>query len=226
VVNSPDSSLIKKIKMKKLIAVSAACLLIYFGGMAQKINQCDSIARKQAEKEMFEIFKREIEPLNEEGKATPSEDDLKKLDIVMAQYGSTGAEILARTKVIHYLERNNFDEFFPTTEFYIEQFPDGPSAMDLNNWAWHVFEKTSDRKKLQAAIGWVNRSLKKDRQPHTYDTYANLLYRMGNTDEAIRMEEKALELTPDDWQKRLWSGDKNLYLKTIEKMRKGIPTWN
>jgi tetratricopeptide (TPR) repeat protein len=202
VVNSPDSSLIKKIKMKKLIAVSAACLLIYFGGMAQKINQCDSIARKQAEKEMFEIFKREIEPLNEEGKATPSEDDLKKLDIVMAQYGSTGAEILARTKVIHYLERNNFDEFFPTTEFYIEQFPDGPSAMDLN------------------------RSLKKDRQPHTYDTYANLLYRMGNTDEAIRMEEKALELTPDDWQKRLWSGDKNLYLKTIEKMRKGIPTWN
>jgi hypothetical protein len=47
------------------------------------------------------------------------------------------------------------------------------------------------------------------------DTYANLLFKIGKVDEAIKMEEKALSLNPT-------SKDT---LSALEKMKKGLQTW-
>lgn len=50
------------------------------------------------------------------------------------------------------------------------------------------------------------------------DTYANLLYRLGRTKEAIDTEKKALDLAPLD-------AHKQRFQKTIDKMKKVEPTW-
>jgi tetratricopeptide (TPR) repeat protein len=47
------------------------------------------------------------------------------------------------------------------------------------------------------------------------DTYANLLYKLGRTEEALRYEEKAFALAPND---------KDI-TDNLSKMKKGEPTW-
>jgi hypothetical protein len=48
-----------------------------------------------------------------------------------------------------------------------------------------------------------------------FDTYANLLYKLGHTKEAIEWEEKAVKLKPDE----------KTFTKTLEQMKKGEPTY-
>ena len=49
------------------------------------------------------------------------------------------------------------------------------------------------------------------------DTYANILYKLGRTNEAIKVEEKALALADES--------DKKGYQDVIDKMKKGEKTW-
>lgn len=50
------------------------------------------------------------------------------------------------------------------------------------------------------------------------DTFANLLYRLGDKDQAIKTQEKAISL--------LTANDKKEdYLATLQKMKKGEKTW-
>jgi tetratricopeptide (TPR) repeat protein len=66
---------------------------------------------------------------------------------------------------------------------------------------------------VKEALEWSKRSFK-DKENHMYlDTYANILYKLGNKEEAIKWEEKAIALGGD-------------YNDTLEKMKKGEKTWN
>ncbi len=67
-------------------------------------------------------------------------------------------------------------------------------GMDLNNIAWEVFETVADKAILADALKWVTRSLElcpNDSKP--LDTYANLLYRLGNKEKAIAAAEETLK---------------------------------
>jgi len=89
----------------------------------------------------------------------------------------------------------------------------------LNNVAWKFFETTSDKKALNDALSWSKRSLEiYPENPMWMDTYANLLYKLGKNEEAVALEEEALELV----SKESKEGFKN----TLQKMREGQKTWN
>ena len=63
----------------------------------------------------------------------------------------------------------------------------------LNNIAWTIFEKVSDKKALQDALNWSKRSGELSPDNSVFlDTYANLLYKLGRNEEAITCEKKAL----------------------------------
>ncbi len=58
--------------------------------------------------------------------------------------------------------------------------------------------------------------------PNALDTYANLLYKLGQTNKAIQAEELAVTLS----SKYFIPEKKEEFLKNIEKMKTGKPTWD
>ena len=88
----------------------------------------------------------------------------------------------------------------------------------LNNISWKVFEEVSDKAMLQNALAWSKRSLELTPQNAGWmDTYANILYKLGQKEEAIAKEEEALSII----DKKDASG----YEETIRKMKAGEKTW-
>jgi hypothetical protein len=74
--------------------------------------------------------------------------------------------------------------FAPRAGFYAGQ---------LNNGAWTVYTYTKDKNHLAKAVTWVKRGLEFAETPALMDTYARLLYKTGNKEEAINWEQKAID---------------------------------
>jgi len=88
----------------------------------------------------------------------------------------------------------------------------------LNNIAWEVFRKVSDKKALQDALVWSTRSLELSPNNAAWlDTYANLLYKLGQKEEAIAKQEEALRYANTSEQKGL--------TQNLMKMKAGEKTW-
>lgn len=93
----------------------------------------------------------------------------------------------------------------------------------VNNDGFDAFKFSSDKKLLTAFIEWLDElGIHKTNEPALFDTYANLLYKIGRTSEAIKYQEKALELAvASDYYKGYSEGFK----KTIWQMKRSEPTY-
>lgn len=114
------------------------------------------------------------------------------------------------------IDQQNWIEFGKNYAHYYETAFDH-SAYHINNISWPIFEHITDTAILDVAIKTMKYSIENFDQTNyqAYDTYANLLYKRGRVKEAIEWEEKAAKALPDE----KWP------IETLEKMRKGIPTW-
>lgn len=90
------------------------------------------------------------------------------------------------------------------------------STTTLNNYAWTIFENVSDTSLLKEALVWSRASLQDEISPDKYDTYANLLHKIGRQKEAVEWEQKAVDMQPGP----------NVFTQTLEKMKRGEKTWN
>ncbi|MCY7353130.1 MAG: thioredoxin family protein [Cytophagaceae bacterium] len=78
---------------------------------------------------------------------------------------------------------------------YARAMNTGQLANQYNRAAWGFYETVSDKKQLQDALGWSKRSL--DITPGNtafIDTYAHLLYKLGQNKEALQWQQKAIDL--------------------------------
>jgi thioredoxin-related protein len=92
----------------------------------------------------------------------------------------------------------------------------------INEMCWRTFLYVNDWKLLKKALGWMDKVIKhKPDEPDKLDTYANLLYKLGNTKEAIEWEERAV----NSQTIRYGQGKENEFKPTVEKMKKGEPTY-
>lgn len=119
-------------------------------------------------------------------------------------------------KVQFYQNTKKWDKFQPAVLAYMKKYGTEVNAEMLNNFAWAVFENCKDPDCVASALAWSKRSVDetKEKEPMFLDTYANLLYKLGKKDEAIAMQQKAVDLVPADKK-----GD---YQATLDKMKKGI----
>ena len=85
----------------------------------------------------------------------------------------------------------------------------------LNNYAWEVFLHSNNKNELETALVWSNRALTLNPQANWMDTYANILYKLGRKEQAIKWEEIARELAPLDANIKM----------NLEKIKNGKPTW-
>jgi len=90
-------------------------------------------------------------------------------------------------------------------------------ANSLNSFAWTIFENCDDPACLQAALDWSKKSVELAQEAAFLDTYANLLYKTGDKENAIKWSEKALAQVDVSQQEN--------YQLTLDKMKKGEPTW-
>ncbi len=108
-------------------------------------------------------------------------------------------------------------ELFEAAQPYIENF--GMSdANELNNAAWIIFESYSEPNRLEAAANWAKQSIELKKDFANTDTYANLLFKLGKKEEALKMAKESLELGKK--QEMETTETENL-IKSIEESFKG-----
>ena len=133
-----------------------------------------------------------------------------------AKYPKLADELIAKSKVIYYANKKDAENSVNSIVAYMKKYSDKASPMDLNQFAWTIFESCKDMKCVEEALEWSKRSFAENQDPNFMDTYANLLYKLGRKDEAIAVQEKAVSLAKD----------KKPLEETLNKMKKGEKTWN
>lgn len=157
------------------------------------------------------IFKDEIKP------HIDSSSNWKILeDEIIRKYGSLGEEMLLSAKATYYLNKKDWYNFASITSTRIKKYRSQITNTALNDYAWIMFENVNDTNLLNAALSWSKSSMEGKIIPDMYDTYANILYKLGKRQEAIEWEKKAILLFPGP----------SVFSETLEKMKKGEKTWN
>lgn len=168
------------------------------------------------------------------GKTDSSEADWKELHDAIAQnYNAAYAKRNVLTAQLSWYAKHRndvkYDEaLYQALELYgIDSLnkQSERSFRSINGKMWKIFTSSFDTVQLKYAAKWmeqvVRNSSKSPDNPVFIDTYANILYKLGKTKEAISWEEKAVEI--------LKIKNSVLYTKEYEavlsKMKMGIPTW-
>ncbi len=149
-----------------------------------------------------------------------SETDIfdKTVDEVSKKYPNVSlTNLVASFKPNYYARKQNWPAFRDAVDAYIKLDPSKITANHLNSFAWAIFENCDDPACVESALAWSKKSLEEAQDPALIDTYANLLHKLGKTKEAIEWQEKAIAAVGED--------GKAEYQATLEKMKKGEPTW-
>ncbi len=165
------------------------------------------------------IGREEIFPVVAPKNTPAANPDWKKaLDNASKKYPAYAAEAVGYYKIAVAKSQNNWPAFSAAVSGYIKDYGTKINAMDLNNYAWSIFEKCDDMACVDKALAWSKQSLTGNEKQHMFmDTYANLLYKAGKKKEAIEWETKAKDLATGD--------DAKGYQENIDKMMKGEKTW-
>ena len=118
------------------------------------------------------------------------------------------------------LNHKNWPEYTKYLVLFQENFGsktnnDAMAALVLNNYAWDVFQYGHDKEELSKALSWSGKAVMMHPTANWMDTYANILYKLGQNKLSIRWEEIAAKLSPND---------KDIQAN-LEKMKKSEPTW-
>jgi thioredoxin-related protein len=162
---------------------------------------------------------------------SPEWDKLRGL--VAIKYGNDMADrVIMDSKTNWYLSKHEFGLFAKCVMDWAEKYGDDADDAYMNRLFFEgVFKHCSDALILQRAIRWDKAIVYDNPENVDYaDTLANLLYKTGHVKEAIAIEEAAADRADVAAAKasiisnRKISADE-LYRKTVEKMKKGEPTW-
>ncbi len=167
------------------------------------------------------IIKEDVLPLLSTSKVNLSGPNWELMqEHITKKYGKYFAErSVIDGKKKWFKSTGNWPEFCKYLILSIDKYESDKWYVWLNNDAWDIFVHSTDSSQLLKALSWSKLALSKD--PYwtlALDTYANLLYKLGKTKEAVSWEEKAVKLS---------SGDEYgiAINENYKKMKEGIPTW-
>ena len=151
----------------------------------------------------FIIAKEEIDPiLWPADKASVGKPEWDKMTVtITSKYDSTYADrTIAGAKARWYGWKEDWPDY---TRFLVQKIEmtngDHMDGFTLNNDCWAIFQRCADKIVLSKAAFWMEKLVQKTPDWATaIDTYANLLYKVGKTHEALNWEEKAAGLAPKD----------------------------
>jgi thioredoxin-related protein len=182
------------------------------------------------------ILKENVAPFLKAAEGKPEPDWSVLFDDIAKNYeGDYADRNVLEAKLKWYIFYGNMLKYAVTLNDKMEKYGSDTTIMGedfkLNNKAFLIWEKINDVSELKRIIGWmagVVRRGEKATGPYTeygplyIDTYANLLYKVGETTEAIKWQELALT---ESKKLSLSKGDIKAIEENLGKMRKGEPTW-
>ncbi|QHS63293.1 sugar-binding domain-containing protein [Chitinophaga agri] len=111
----------------------------------------------------------------------------------------------------------NYKILADTLTDYLSHGGSSFSPAKIAGMARKVFEGTSDVALLNQALKWMEKAVDMERNSFTMSVYANLLYKLGNKEEALKWIDKAVMLAPVEEQ----AG----YQSIMNKMQQDQHTW-
>lgn len=132
---------------------------------------------------------------------TADKDKYLELKKQIQQSNFKGKEkLLLNADMTYYSTKEDWVNYAKTAVPLMDKYYLNNEGM-LNNISYTFYEKVSDKKMLAKAMEWAKKctELSPD-SPANFDTYACVLFKSGNKKEAIKTEEKVIELlkkTPD-----------------------------
>lgn len=143
----------------------------------------------------------------------------KALEKTLKQrYGALSQRPVLQGRVFLSYKKQDWPVFVPAADRLFKDFPGFVLAYLRNNFAFEVFQKVAGRRLLQIALNWSHQVIQEEPKAGIFiDTYANLLYKLGRKEEAIKWQEHALEVAIAD--------EKPAIRSMLEKMKAGAPTW-
>lgn len=125
-------------------------------------------------------------------------------------------QALIAAKKTWFADKGDWNNYSKYAVLYLNKFGKLMNAYDLTSNVWFLFVHSTDKDELKVGIKWIKVLLKQDPfNDNLFDTYANLLYKSGDTKKALELEEKAIQLAPKV----------KIYKNVLEKMKAGEPTW-
>jgi thioredoxin-related protein len=165
-------------------------------------------------------------PIRKDGKIEPDyvEADWKELEKMIRKRFKSDyvTRNVLTAKMRWYQQHQNMiglsKMYFTKLDKYPPSIFDFSTILEINQLSWRTFLYVNDKKLLEKAAKWMEIAIQKkpDQLNVFLDTYASLLYKIGRTKDAILWEEKAL---------RAIDGKNETYIKVIEQMKKGEPTY-
>jgi thiol-disulfide isomerase/thioredoxin len=159
--------------------------------------------------------------------------DWKQISSAVKKYKKIDANsFMLKSKIDFYYKIKDWETYSVLRSQQIKKYPPIVGKQDyfdnLNSQAWYVFLGCKDHKPLERALKWSELSIDlemPDPNPTYYDTRANILYKLGRTDEAIKYQRIAVEKNEELTKKtgRNWGAD---LVENLNKMLKGQPTWD
>jgi len=192
----------------------------------------DSLMEKKGYSEAlvnYVIYKEEVKDSVEISKRSGNAPDWATISRNIAnEFGSTHVDkVILRGMMGWYEFKKDWENYCKIAIERIEKEEIVGNPRDRNNleilntFAFGIFQKSNDSLKLEKALSWsaltvgaIGKS-----SPGTagayMDTKANLLYKLGRKEEAISLETKASEISPNDKDIKV----------ALQKMQDGKPTW-
>lgn len=174
------------------------------------------------------IAKEEIDPAITKSARVPDWSRLRKK--ISTRYSVKYADrTIVDAKIRWYAQKNDYTNQIKSHIEKIEKYgldTLGIRKALLNNMIYElIFFHSDDTVVLNKAISWMRILLQsKPQSPEQLDTYANLLYKTGKTQEAIDTEEEAIRVDSAMALKLNRPTDPQ-YRQTLATMKLGEPTW-
>jgi tetratricopeptide (TPR) repeat protein len=132
-------------------------------------------------------------------------------------------QLLLENKLNYFSDKKQREKCEETSMELLNKYGANLSDNQLNDITWYgIFLYSNDKNNLLEAARWMKISVERLEDAGHYDTYANLLYKMGLKDKAILWENKAIDMAVRKFLKVSIQRD----LKAnLEKMEKGEKTW-
>jgi thiol-disulfide isomerase/thioredoxin len=135
------------------------------------------------------------------------------------KYPFLSNKILLQSKLYKFRKNERWLDFTNTILAFHTKTP--LTVAELNDYAWAIFMQCNDVNALNKALLLSKASFTNQEkiEPGYIDTYANILYKLGQKKEALIWEKKAQALAIEQGANKDWGQD------VIDKILKGEKTW-
>jgi thioredoxin-related protein len=182
------------------------------------------------------ILKEKVSPFLKAAEGKPEPDWNILYSTIAKDYkGDYADRNILEAKMKWYLPNENMLKYAITLNDKMEKYGSDTTSMTedfkLNNKAFIIWEKIKDSQELKRMIRWMTGVVRRGEKatgvytqywPLYIDTYANLLYKVGEISEAIKWQELAVTKSREFGTDK---SDANAIQENLEKMKKGQPTW-